>query len=42
MMLFRPEGLIPSRQRKAEFREAMADPMLAAQEQSEYEGAARS
>ena len=41
MMLFRPEGLIPSRQRKAEFREAMADPTLAAQEQSEYEGAAR-
>jgi branched-chain amino acid transport system permease protein len=41
MMLFRPEGLIPSRQRKAELREALTDPMLAAQEQSEYEGAAR-
>jgi len=41
MMLFRPEGLIPSRQRKAEFHEAEADPMLAHQEQAEYEGAAR-
>ncbi|GAC1443491.1 MAG: ABC transporter ATP-binding protein [Vulcanimicrobiaceae bacterium] len=41
MMLFRPEGLIPSRQRKAEFREAMADPKLAANEQSQFEGAAR-
>ncbi len=37
MMLFRPEGLIPSRQRKAEFKEAMKDPHLAAQEQEEYE-----
>jgi len=41
MMLFRPEGLIPSRQRKAELREAMADPTLAAQEQSRFEGGAR-
>jgi len=41
MMLFRPEGLIPSRQRKAELREAMADPTLAAQEQSGFEGGAR-
>ena len=39
MMLFRPEGLIPSRQRKAELREALSDPSLAAQEQAEYEGA---
>jgi ABC-type multidrug transport system fused ATPase/permease subunit len=30
MMLFRPEGLIPSRQRKAELREALTDPGLAA------------
>ncbi len=41
MMLFRPEGLIPSRQRKAELHEALTDPALAAREQSEYEGAAR-
>jgi len=41
MMLFRPEGLIPSRQRKAEFHEALADPTLAAQEQAEYGGATR-
>jgi len=41
MMLFRPEGLIPSRQRAAEFHEAILDPALAAQEQSEYEGVAR-
>ena len=40
MMLFRPEGLIPSRQRKAEFHEALSDPTLAAQEQAEYSGAA--
>ncbi len=39
MMLFRPEGLIPSRQRKAELREALGDPALAHQEQAEYEGA---
>ena len=36
MMLFRPEGLIPSRQRKAEFHEALDDPHLLAEEQSEY------
>ncbi len=41
MMLFRPEGLIPSRQRKAELREPLTDPALAAREQSEYEGAVR-
>ncbi|GAC1348977.1 MAG: ABC transporter ATP-binding protein [Vulcanimicrobiaceae bacterium] len=41
MMLFRPEGLIPSRQRKAELREALTDPGLAAQERAEYEGPAR-
>ncbi len=39
MMLFRPEGLIPSRQRKAELHEAERDPALLAQEQEEYEGA---
>ncbi|MDQ2858172.1 MAG: ABC transporter ATP-binding protein [Candidatus Eremiobacteraeota bacterium] len=39
MMLFRPEGLIPSRQRKAELREALGDPALAHQELAEYEGA---
>jgi len=37
VMLFRPEGLIPSRQRKAELRGALEDPNLAAQEQAEYE-----
>ena len=36
MMLFRPEGLIPSRQRRAEFREAKLDPALLAEEQGEY------
>jgi branched-chain amino acid transport system permease protein len=36
MMLFRPEGLIPSRQRKAELHETEGDPALEAQEQSEY------
>ena len=41
MMLFRPEGLIPSRQRRAELREALTDPGISAQEQTEYEGAAR-
>ncbi|GAC1524602.1 MAG: ABC transporter ATP-binding protein [Vulcanimicrobiaceae bacterium] len=41
MMLFRPEGLIPSRQRKAELHEAESDPALVAREQTEYEGAAR-
>jgi branched-chain amino acid transport system permease protein len=37
MMLFRPAGLIPNRKRRAEMREALTDPMLAAREQSEYE-----
>ena len=41
MMLFRPEGLLPSRQRRAELREPLVDPALAAREQTEYEGAAR-
>jgi branched-chain amino acid transport system permease protein len=41
MMLFRPEGLIPSRQRRAEFRGALTDPAVAAQEAAEYEGPAR-
>jgi branched-chain amino acid transport system permease protein len=41
MMLFRPEGLIPSRQRRAELREALTDPGISAQEQTEYQGAAR-
>jgi branched-chain amino acid transport system permease protein len=41
MMLFRPEGLIPSRQRRAEFRGALTDPAVAAQEAAEYEGTAR-
>ena len=41
MMLFRPEGLIPSRQRRAELRVALTDPGVSAQEQTEYEGAAR-
>ena len=35
MMLFRPEGLIPSRQRKAELHAGKDDPALA-QEQAEY------
>jgi len=35
-MLLRPEGLIPSRQRRAELREALRDPTVAAQEQEEY------
>ncbi len=35
-MLLRPEGLIPSRQRRAELREALLDPTVAAQEQEEY------
>ncbi len=39
MMLFRPEGLVPSRARRAELREALADPALAAREGAEYEGA---
>jgi branched-chain amino acid transport system permease protein len=41
MMLFRPEGLIPSRQRRAELRVALTDPGISAQEQAEYEGPAR-
>jgi branched-chain amino acid transport system permease protein len=41
MMLFRPEGLIPSRQRRAELRAALHDPALLAQEQTEYQGAPR-
>jgi branched-chain amino acid transport system permease protein len=36
MMLFRPEGLLPSRQRAAELRPAESDPGLAAQEQALY------
>ncbi len=36
MMLFRPEGLLPSRQRKAELHAADADPGVAAQEQELY------
>ncbi|HEY0380850.1 MAG TPA: hypothetical protein VGC72_01385 [Candidatus Elarobacter sp.] len=36
MMLFRPEGLIPSGQRKAELHAADADASVAAQEQSLY------
>jgi branched-chain amino acid transport system permease protein len=41
MMLFRPGGLVPNRQRRAELREALIDPVLAAHEQTEYEGGAR-
>ena len=41
MMLFRPEGLIPSRQRKAELHAESIDPFAAAHEQAEYGGAAR-
>ncbi len=40
MMLFRPEGLIPSRQRKAEFHAAEEDTNVASQEQELYSGAA--
>jgi branched-chain amino acid transport system permease protein len=36
VMLFRPEGLIPSRQRRAELRAALDDPSLTAQENTEY------
>jgi branched-chain amino acid transport system permease protein len=36
MMLFRPEGLIPSRQRKAELHAADSDPTAATQEQELY------
>ena len=41
MMLFRPEGLIPSRQRRAELLAPRTDPGLAAREQAEYEGGPR-
>ncbi len=40
IMLFRPEGLFPSRQRKAELHAAELDVALATQEQSLYEEAA--
>jgi len=40
MMLFQPEGLIPSRRRAGEFREALVDPALSAQEQAEYQSGA--
>jgi len=40
MMLFRPEGLLPSRQRKAELHAADADLTAAAHEQELYSGAA--
>jgi branched-chain amino acid transport system permease protein len=40
MMLFRPEGLIPSRQRKAELHAGEGDAGLAAQEQELYTEAA--
>jgi branched-chain amino acid transport system permease protein len=36
MMLFRPEGLLPSRQRAAELKPQDTDPDLIAQEQSLY------
>jgi len=36
MMLFRPEGLVPSRQRKAELRADGDEPGLIAQENAEY------
>ncbi|HTV75196.1 MAG TPA: hypothetical protein VME66_16000 [Candidatus Acidoferrales bacterium] len=36
MMLFRPEGLIPSRQRKAELHAEQTDLSVAVQEQAEY------
>jgi len=35
-MLFRPEGLIPSRQRRAELRASLADPTLVERENVEY------
>ncbi len=40
MMLFRPEGLLPSRQRKAELHAADTDAGVAAQEQELYTEAA--
>jgi branched-chain amino acid transport system permease protein len=36
MMLFRPAGLIPSRQRRAELEDTRSDPQLAAEEDAEY------
>ena len=36
MMLFRPEGLIPSRERKAELHAGDIDPTAAAHEQELY------
>jgi branched-chain amino acid transport system permease protein len=39
MMLLRPEGLLPSRQRAAELHADRADPAVAAQEQELYERA---
>ncbi len=36
IMLFKPEGLIPSRQRKAELRAGTDDPTIAAQEQAQF------
>jgi branched-chain amino acid transport system permease protein len=36
MMLFRPEGLLPSRQRKAELHAAEGDPGVAGQETALY------
>ncbi|MBV9648210.1 MAG: ABC transporter ATP-binding protein [Candidatus Eremiobacteraeota bacterium] len=38
VMLFRPEGLIPSRQRRAELRAPLSDPALAQRENAEYSG----
>jgi ABC-type branched-subunit amino acid transport system permease subunit len=35
-MLFRPEGLLPSRERRAELRAALGDPELAQRENAEY------
>ncbi len=36
VMLVRPEGLLPSRQRRAELRAGLVDPSLAARENAEY------
>jgi branched-chain amino acid transport system permease protein len=41
IMLFKPEGLIPSSQRKAELRAGHDDPSIATQEQAEYGAAGR-
>ncbi|MDQ6932377.1 MAG: ABC transporter ATP-binding protein [Candidatus Eremiobacteraeota bacterium] len=40
IMLFKPEGLVPNRQRRAELRAALVDPQLSAQAQSVYNEAA--